>query len=133
MTTARKKIQSQSFSRTLLFRSVWKEHKIMSNMTSHNAVSWNKREKLHTQCTKRFFFSILKETSLVFVINCCMIPLIFFFLFCNYAFCVFVLQNNMFLHLLQRNEEKGFWQKDIQFLILCAEFRELFHLTRDLS
>ena len=61
------KIQIQSFSRTLPFRSVWKEHKIMSNMTSHNAVSWNKREKLHTQCTKRLFFSILKETFLVFL------------------------------------------------------------------
>ena len=128
------KIQIQSFSRTLPFRSVWKEHKIMSNMTSHNAVSWNKREKLHTQCTKRFFFSILKETFLVFVINCCMVPLIFFFFFfATMLFMYLYFKTVCFCICYKEVKKKGFWQKDIQLLIFCAEFRELFHLTLDLS
>ena len=109
------KIQIQSFSRTLPFRSVWKEHKIMSNMTSHNAVSWNKREKLHTQCTKRFFFSILKETFLVFVINCCMVPLIFFFFFffATMLFMYLYFKTVCFCICYKEVKKKGFWQKDI--------------------
>ena len=76
------------------WRPIMLSHEIKEKSCTHNA---QKDSFFHSQ---RDFFSfcyqLLYGSSYLF------------FFFCNYAFYVFVLQNSMFLHLLQRSEEKRF-------------------------
>ena len=95
------------FSRTLLFRSVWKEHKIMSNMTSI-MLSHEIKEKSCTHNAQKDSFFYSQRDFFSFCYQLLYGSSYLFFFFATMLFYVFVLQNSMFLHLLQRSEEKRF-------------------------
>ena len=95
-------------------------HEIKEKSCTHNA---QKDSFFHSQ---RDFFSFCYQ-----LLYGSSYP--FFFLFCNYAFYVFVLQNSMFLHLLQRSEEKRFLTERHTAPHFLYWISELFYLTRDLS
>ena len=121
------------FSRTLLFRSVWKEHKIMSNMTSI-MLSHEIKEKSCTHNAQKDSFFYSQRDFFSFCYQLLYGSSYLFFSFLQPCFFMYLYFKTVcFCICYKEVKKKGFWQKDIQILIFCVEFRELFHLTRDSS
>ena len=99
------------FSRTLLFRSVWKEHKIMSNMTSI-MLSHEIKEKSCTHNAQKDSFFYSQRDFFSFCYQLLYGSSYLFFLFCNHAFlCICTSKQYVFAFATKKWRKKVFDRK----------------------